>query len=398
VLDAALTFSTDGLSYKLAATAMVVLGFVMLLRALHVAGQISRHKRRRCCSSWNISLILVRSFLVAYGAFLAIVLLQPGQATFVLTAAVFLGGAIFVWLVIKASVETVEEISRLIENAPDAIVLADVERNTIVDVNENACRLSGRPREAMIGANLNLLCGAPASEGRPSLGNVWRQQLGNNATSSFEWVCGSTSGNGTPCEVRLSELSEDGVSLLRISLVDISARRQAEMAMRMSQERFAKVFHGSPDYITITRLSDGMILDANEGFEQVCGWPREEAIGKTSLELGIWVDAAERDSAIQTIERDGGIRNHEFRFGRRDGTERVGLLSASTILDGTERLLVAIIRDMTELKQAQRALQAANDQLESRVAERTAELSASNEQLRTTLETLQYAQDELVRT
>jgi PAS domain S-box-containing protein len=395
---AALTSSSDALLLKSVEFAMVLGGAVLLVAALRLARRLDRRKGSRRLAAWNLSLVLVRLFLLSYVSFLVFLLIQPLQGVFVMISAVFLCGGIFVWLVIKASVEAVDEVSLLFENAPDAILLIDVDHNTLINVNENACHLTGHSREALIGAAPDLLR-PPGAAGlpEPSLAKEWSRHLASGEPPRFDWAYRTSSGEVVPCEVHLSQLVDTGRNMLRVSIIDISARRQAELVLRLSEDKFSRVFHGSPDYITITRLADGTLFDANEGFERVSGWSPEEAIGRTSLELGIWGNPAERDEMRRIIERDGSIHDFEFTLTRKDGQTRICLLSASTITVSNEQLLVAIIRDINDLKSAQRQLETMNEELERRVVERTTALTSTNEQLRHTLATLEHAQDELVR-
>ena len=68
-------------------------------------------------------------------------------------------------------------------------------------------------------------------------------------------------------------------------------RQQAEESLRQSDERFSKAFRASPIPICISTLKEGRYLDVNDSFLQLLGFNREEVIGHTSLELGIWAGA-----------------------------------------------------------------------------------------------------------
>ena len=125
----------------------------------------------------------------------------------------------------------------------------------------------------------------------------------------------------------------------------------AEEELRISEDKFSKAFHMNPDAILITRLVDGMIVMVNEGFMQIFGATEEEVIGKTALELNIWVNPEDRNRVIQGVKADGKVNNFEFGFCTRGGDVRSGLMSASIItLDGVDHIL-SITRDLTEHKQ-----------------------------------------------
>ena len=112
----------------------------------------------------------------------------------------------------------------------------------------------------------------------------------------------------------------------------------------------------NPDAILITRLVDGMIVMVNEGFMQIFGSTEEEVIGKTALELNIWVNPEDRNRVIEGVKADGKVNNFEFGFRNKAGDVRSGLMSASIItLDGVGHVL-SITRDITERRLAQEQL------------------------------------------
>ncbi|MDJ0516902.1 MAG: adenylate/guanylate cyclase domain-containing protein [Trichodesmium sp. MO_231.B1] len=130
-------------------------------------------------------------------------------------------------------------------------------------------------------------------------------------------------------------------------------------ALRQSEEKFALAFQASPDVITITNLADHKLIEVNESFIQTTGYSRQEVIGKTSLELNLWVNIEERSRIFTILETKGKIRNQEIKLRLKSGQIRIGLLSGEVIcLDGQTCLLL-IVNDITERKQAAEALQAA---------------------------------------
>ncbi|MGH8177822.1 MAG: PAS domain S-box protein [Steroidobacter sp.] len=137
--------------------------------------------------------------------------------------------------------------------------------------------------------------------------------------------------------------------------VDINARKRTELALRESEERFAKAFNASPLSLTISSLKTGKLLEVNETFVNVSGFARGEAIGRTTVELGLWVSAQDRESEMNAVRAAGRVRNLVCRFRTRRGEERIGLLSAEKILIGEELHALTVIQDITEREQAQAA-------------------------------------------
>lgn len=102
--------------------------------------------------------------------------------------------------------------------------------------------------------------------------------------------------------------------------------RTAEL--RDSEERFRTAFRTSPDAININRLADGIYIAVNEGFTRMSGWTEAEALGRSSLELEVWGDPADRARLVEGLVRDGFVENLEARFRGKGGREIVGLMSA----------------------------------------------------------------------
>jgi PAS domain S-box-containing protein len=134
---------------------------------------------------------------------------------------------------------------------------------------------------------------------------------------------------------------------------DITERRLTEEALRQSEERFAKAFKASPFALTITSLKTSQLLEINETFTRLSGYTREEAVGRTTLELGLWARPSDRVEEIAMISERGQVRDIEYRFRMKDGTERVGLLSAERIEIGGETCALTVIQDITEQKLAE---------------------------------------------
>ena len=92
---------------------------------------------------------------------------------------------------------------------------------------------------------------------------------------------------------------------------------EAETSLRESERRFSTAFYSSPAGMAISRYADGRFMYMNDRFTTVFGYSRSEAIGKTSLELGLWADPGERAALWREVVERGGVHNAETERGRR---------------------------------------------------------------------------------
>lgn len=150
---------------------------------------------------------------------------------------------------------------------------------------------------------------------------------------------------------------------------DITERKEWEHALRQSEERYHRAFHSSPDSITISFISTGTFLEVNEGFEKITGYSRDEILGRTSIEMGIWRNPDDRERLAERLLEEPVVRDFETAFVTRDGREVIGLLSATIIeLHGTPCML-ATVRDVTEQRRAEAKLRETTEQLRREHAE-----------------------------
>lgn len=140
------------------------------------------------------------------------------------------------------------------------------------------------------------------------------------------------------------------------TILDITERKQAEEALRQSEEKFSSAFRSSPAAITITRMQDGKFMDVNESACELLGYARDELLGHTSLELGI-IDAEARQKNINAMREKGRIRNLESYVITRTGDKRDILLSLEMLEMNGETISFAILIDITERKQAEMHVQ-----------------------------------------
>jgi two-component system, cell cycle sensor histidine kinase and response regulator CckA len=131
---------------------------------------------------------------------------------------------------------------------------------------------------------------------------------------------------------------------------EITRRRQTEEELQQSERRFFTAFRSSPEGMSISTLKEGRYIEANDIFLRTLGYTREELIGKTSTELGIWARPEDRNAMIQKLQCGELVREIELNARTQSGQIRHVLLSLETIRLQDELCLLASLRDITEHK------------------------------------------------
>ena len=130
----------------------------------------------------------------------------------------------------KALIENEERYRALVENAPEAIVVLDVDKNLFVDANEFACRLFNMSRKRMLSIGPEAISPKMQPDGLPSFGverGLIKRTL-NGEHPTFEWMHKDAHGLEIPCEVRFSRLPDEERRLIRVSITDITERKRNE--------------------------------------------------------------------------------------------------------------------------------------------------------------------------
>jgi PAS domain S-box-containing protein len=172
-----------------------------------------------------------------------------------------------------------------------------------------------------------------------------------------------------------------------------SAVRLAEVSARLERtERLLQVaFRRTPVALSVTRLSTGRLVEANDAFLATTGHTRESALGRTTLELGIWEDASSRDAFLADITRDGFARNRECRFRRANGEVTTSLVSAERIeIDGEPHVFAASV-EIEAQKRAEAELRRALGQEQELLRLKSRFVSMVSHEYRTPLGVIQSA-------
>ncbi|KRB84635.1 PAS domain S-box protein [Noviherbaspirillum sp. Root189] len=191
-------------------------------------------------------------------------------------------------------------------------------------------------------------------------------------------------------------------SLLQVFSERASAemeRKRAEEELRNSERRFSAIFQSSPIAMFVTQVRGNyLVKDVNRAFEELFLRSRHQVLGHNTVELNLYCDPADRSGLIAELKEKGSTKTHrESWMYRGDGSKVLVQFSGHTFTLAGERFGIIACADVTDKRRIENEIRELNATLEQRVIERTEELQQANQELADTLETLNKAQEELVR-
>ncbi|MDK9716573.1 MAG: PAS domain S-box protein [Trichlorobacter sp.] len=257
-----------------------------------------------------------------------------------------------------------EKFSTAFKSSPDAFSLTRFRDGIFLDINESFTEQLGYHLEDIIGkSSLELNIWVNPTDRELMVQKIRGKGIVRNLEAQFR----RKNGQIQTGLMSTSLIVVNGEECLLNFVRDITERKQAEEQLRLSEEKFASAFKASPDSVNLNRLTDGTYLEVNEGFCTITGYREEEVLGKSSLDLNIWVFPEDRQRLVQELKQHGVVKNLETQFRRKDGSIFTGQMSACIITVHGEQCLLNITRDVSErkqyeeeLKQARRSADAAN--------------------------------------
>lgn len=235
----------------------------------------------------------------------------------------------------------------LFERSPTALVLH--RRGIVLDANDAAGQMFGyRDGAAMTGAHLLEHFRAPDQREQVRERMAQSERLGvGQALPVVDYLMRSVSGQAVAVQATAVRVATAGGPALLTIYVDITARKATEAALRRSEAMLSHLFATSPDVMALTDLDSGRFVLVNQRFTDIFGWSRAEAVGRSSLELGTWNDAADRVRFVARVRTHGSVEGEPLLFRRRDGSRVPMLVSAARVAFEGRRLMVLTARDVS---------------------------------------------------
>lgn len=262
-------------------------------------------------------------------------------------------------------------------NSADYLSIVRAADDRFIEVNDAFERMTGYARADVLGRtalDLNLWGEPQRREG------VLAEVFESGAVRDVATVLRRKDGELRRVVAAAALIDIGGEQGVMWTVRDVTEQAAAVEALRASEAKFAAAFRNSADHIVITRVADGVIVEVNDAFCRATGYTRETALGKTTLELGAWVEPARREEARRLVIAHGTLSNFAFRQRRHDGSVMHCLLSATIVEIGGEKCILSAARDISERVAAEEASKLLNKRLQATVAA-LEELNRCNAQL-----------------
>jgi len=241
----------------------------------------------------------------------------------------------------------------------DAVIVTNTQ-GRVTFINGEAERLTGWTATEAAGQPLDVVFRIVNEETRQSAESPVDRvlRLGTVVGLANHTVLIARDGRETPIDdsgapIRQADGTVHGVVLV---FRDFSDRRQAEEAIRVSEEKFALAFADNPAAVAMTRLEDGRFLEVNNTWLTLNGYSREEVIGLSARQLPIWPTAEGATRFVHELREEGSLHGWEQEFLRRSGEGFVAQLSAQILTVRGEQVILTTLVDITERKRAEAAL------------------------------------------
>jgi len=144
--------------------------------------------------------------------------------------------------------------------------------------------------------------------------------------------------------------------MLLIFFLTLMVNKRLLKDIGTQEEKFSKAFHSAPYGLIISSLSDGKIVEVNDGFERISGYSSTEVIGKTTPELNVWESIADRERMIDLFKETGTAKNVEIPFIRKSGEHIIGEISGEIININNENCTLTVVNDITSRKLVEKQL------------------------------------------
>lgn len=281
--------------------------------------------------------------------------------------------------------ESVEKLRSIFAASPDAIAVMDL-KGTIIDCNKAALEMCGRKsKQDLIGKSAFELI---AKKDRKRAKENMKKTLTQGSLRNIEYTFLSKNGVEHSAELSASVVKDSfgNPSALVTIVKDITERKEAEMTLRESQQKFERLFMRNPE-AAFYADAKWHIIDINPRFTQLFGYKKDEAIGKRTSDLLVPRNKKQESAMLGKKSKTGHIYYETVRKRKGGSLLAVSISVAPVKVDGRLIGYVGLYKDVTEHKRMEEQLKRYSERLQELVKERTRNLQESEKRFRNLVET-----------
>src|SRR5271165_562355 len=282
--------------------------------------------------------------------------IQTDEGTLMLSATVDITPRKAAELALRAS----EQRFRLVvEAAPNAMVMIDPD-GRIVMVNTQAERVFGYARGEMLGQPVEVLVPERFRGHHPGLRKTFfADPRPRPMGAGRDLYALKKDGTEFPVEIGLNPIETDEGTMVLSAIVDITARKAAELALHESEQRYSLLVDGVTDYAIYMLNPEGIVTNWNRGAQRIKGYRTEEIVGQHFSCFHIEEDRAANvpQQSLEIAARDGRYEAETWRV-RKDGSRFLANVVIDALKDDSGQLIgfAKITRDVSERVQIAREL------------------------------------------
>ena len=247
-----------------------------------------------------------------------------------------------------------EKFTKAFYNNQISISITRLIDGVLLEVNESWLDILGYQRDEVIGKSTTDL-------------NIWMEP--GNRQAMLEQLAGRSTVRNLEIEYRkksgetgiglavIDRMEINGENCLLISSVDITDRKKAEEALRLSEELFFTTFNLNPLPMIVFSMASGKCLEVNQALIKSMGYSRNELLGDLLHDNNhVWVCLNDREKITEIISKDGLVQNFETNLRTKTDEIKTGLVSGTIIDWKDEKCFLAVALDITELRRYENEL------------------------------------------
>lgn len=253
----------------------------------------------------------------------------------------------------KILLESEEKYRAIFENTGTLSIIVD-ENTTIILANSEFIKRSGYAKEEIEGKMSWTRFVTPEDQDRVFQYADKRKRYPNDTPNSYEFKAVNRHGEKFQYMIHVGIIP--GTNNRIASLIDITHIKRAENALKASEDKFLKAFRFSPAVMTISTIDKGVFIDVNEAFLKSFGFQRDEVIGKSVLDLGLYVAPEQRQEIISDLHKFGYVKGRDVLFRHKSGEVIFAIFSSTIMESGDVPYMLTQVVDITERHMAESRL------------------------------------------